>query len=337
MGFAGLNITYPCKQAVTPLLDELSDAARGCQLISGVCRWRARLAESEQETATGVEREAIGKLPNPLGLAGIEFVEYATTRPQAQGQVPETLGLRPVARHRSREGLLYRQGDMNVVINAHASARPSQLQPGEVPVIAVLGLRVRDAAAANKRALDRGAWAVPVQVDVMEPHIPAIHGVGATRIYFVDRTEAFSIWDVDFVPIPTVDRHPGATAGLHWFGIVQYIGTNRMDDWSEFYRERFGFDEPPDEQRFGILPKGRILKSPCGSFHLQLIEPEPGSVDVEGDESLQRMGLGTTGAARSTSSPPPGRWCSAPMRRTSAWPSTRMTRWRRRPRSTAWS
>ena len=48
----------------------------------------------------------------------------------------------------------------------------------------------------------------------------------------------------------------------------------------------------PDEQRFGILPKGRILRSPCGSFYLQLIEPEPGIVDVEGDESLQRIGLG---------------------------------------------
>jgi 4-hydroxyphenylpyruvate dioxygenase len=66
-----------------------------------------------------------------------------------------------------------------------------------------------------------------------------------------------------------------------------------MDDWCEFYRELFGFDELPDEQRFGILPKGRILESPCNSFYLQLIEPEPGSVDVEGDESLQRMGLGT--------------------------------------------
>jgi 4-hydroxyphenylpyruvate dioxygenase len=66
-----------------------------------------------------------------------------------------------------------------------------------------------------------------------------------------------------------------------------------MDDWSEFYRELFGFDELPDEQRFGILPKGRILKSPCDSFYLQLIEPEPGSVELEGQESLQRMGLGT--------------------------------------------
>jgi 4-hydroxyphenylpyruvate dioxygenase len=241
----------------------------------------------------GVEREAIGELPNPLGLAGIEFVEYATSRPQALGQVLETMGFRPVARHRSREVLLYRQGDMNVVINAHAGTLPSAVRPAELPVIAAIGLRVRDAAAAYRRALDRGAWAVPVRVEVMELHIPAIHGVGASRIYFVDRTDAFSIWDVDFVPIPTVDPRPPALAAMHWFGIVQYIGSGRMDDWCEFYRELFGFDELPDEQRFGILPKGRILKSPCNSFYLQLIEPEPGIVEVQGQESLQRMGLGT--------------------------------------------
>jgi 4-hydroxyphenylpyruvate dioxygenase len=117
--------------------------------------------------------------------------------------------------------------------------------------------------------------------------------VGSSRIYSVDRSEAFSIWDVDFVPIPTVDKHPPAIAGLHWFGIVQYIGADRMDDWCEFYRELFGFEALSDEQRFGILPKGRILKSPCGSFHLQLIEPEPGVAEVEGRESLQRVGLGT--------------------------------------------
>ena len=56
------------------------------------------------------DREAIGELPNPLGLDGIEFIEYATSRPQALGQVLETMGFRPVARHRSREVLLYRQG-----------------------------------------------------------------------------------------------------------------------------------------------------------------------------------------------------------------------------------
>jgi len=237
-------------------------------------------------------REAIGELPNPLGLAGIEFVEYATSRPQALGQLLETLGFRPVARHRSREVLLYRQGTMNIVINAHDAQRPGSRVPAETPVITAVALRVRDAAAAYRRALDRGAWAVPVQVEVMELHIPAIHGVGASRIYFVDRWDAFSIWDVDFVPIPTVDRQPPALAGLHWFGVVQYIGSERMDDWCEFYRELFGFEPLADEQRFGILPKGRILRSPCNSFYLQLIEPEAGSGELEGEESLQRIGFG---------------------------------------------
>jgi 4-hydroxyphenylpyruvate dioxygenase len=145
----------------------------------------------------------------------------------------------------------------------------------------------------SSRAIDRGAWAVPTQVAVMELNIPAIHGAGASRLYFVDRWQDFSIWDVDFVPIPTVDQQPPALAGLHWFGIVQYIGVDRLDDWTAFYRALFGFDELPDAQRFGILPKGRILRSPCRSFYLQLIEPDAGMADLNGEECLQRMGLGT--------------------------------------------
>src|SRR5262245_36958482 len=245
------------------------------------------------------DREAIADAANPLGLDGIEFVEYATSRPQALGQVLEMMGFRPVARHRSREVLLYRQGAMNVVINAHESVRARAAQPTETPQIAAIALRVRDAAAAYRRAVERGAWAVPTHVEVMELNIPAVHGVGASRIYFVDRYREFSIYDVDFVPIPTVERAPPALAGLHWFGLVQYIGNDRMADWTEFYRELFGFHVLPDDQRFGILPKGRILRSPGqgSGFYLQLIEPEPGIVDVEGDESLQRIGLGAPDVA----------------------------------------
>lgn len=240
-----------------------------------------------------VDREDIRDATNPLGLDGIEFIEFATAKPQAFGQVLEMMGFRPVARHRSREVLLYRQGEMNVIINAHAGGLPRTVQPSETPVIAALALRVRDAASAYRYALERGAWAVPVNVEVMELNIPAIHGVGASRIYFVDRYRDFSIYDVDFTLIPTVEPKPPALTGLHWFGVVQYIGNDRMEDWTEFYGELFGFEPLPDEQRYGILPKGRVLRSPCGSFYLQLIEPEPGILDVEGDESLQRIGLGT--------------------------------------------
>ena len=73
---------------------------------------------------TTPDREAIGELPNPLGLAGIEFIEFSTSKPQALGQVLETIGFKPVARHRSREVLLYRQGPMNIIVNAHASELP---------------------------------------------------------------------------------------------------------------------------------------------------------------------------------------------------------------------
>ena len=238
---------------------------------------------------SGIDREAIVESPNPLGLEGIEFIEYATAKPQALGQVLETMGFRPVARHRSREVLLYRQGGINIIINAHASG--SQLS--DKPVISAIALRVRDAAAAYQRALDLGAWAVPARVEVMELNIPAIHGVGSSRIYFVDRWREFSIYDVDFTPIPTVDQHPPSIAGLHLFGIVQYIGNDRTEDWTEFYSALFGFVSLPAEQRFGILPKGRILVSPDQRFYLQLIEPEPGVLDVEDDECLQRIGLGT--------------------------------------------
>lgn len=247
-------------------------------------------------TANTQDREAIASVPNPLGLDGIEFIEYATAKPQALGQVLEMMGFRPIARHRSREVMLYRQGGMNVIVNAHIPALPSGALPSDKPVLAAVALRVRDAAAAYAHALERGAWAVPPRVEVMELNIPAIHGVGTSRLYFVDRYDKFSIYDVDFVPIPTVDQHPPALAGLHFFGLVQYIGTDRTEDWAEFYRELFGFTELPAEQRFGILPKGRILRSPCPAasrFYLQLIEPDASVLEVESNECLQRIGLGS--------------------------------------------
>ena len=245
--------------------------------------------------AVRADRESIPDASNPLGLDGIEFIEYTTAKPQALGQVLEMMGFKPVARHRSREVLLYRQGSINVIVNAHVPVLPAASAPTDKPVIAAIALRVRDAAAAYGRALERGAWAVPPRVEVMELNIPAIHGVGKSRLYFVDRYDKFSIYDVDFVPIPTVDQHPPAVAGLHFFGIVQYIGNDRTEDWTEFYRELLGFAELPAEQRFGILPKGRILSSPCPAasrFYVQLIEPEASVLDIEGEESLQRIGLG---------------------------------------------
>jgi 4-hydroxyphenylpyruvate dioxygenase len=231
---------------------------------------------------------------NPIGLDGLEFIEYATSKPQALGQVLEMMGFRPIARHRSREVLLYRQGGLNIVVNAHPRGAQAAGHGGDAPAISAMALRVRDAQAAYRYVLERGAWEVPTHADVMELNIPAIHGAGGSRIHFVDRYQNFSIYDVDFVPIPTVEQHPPSTAGIHFFGVVQYIGVERSHDWIEFYGELFGAQLIPDEQRFGIMPKGRLLRTPALNatqhFMLQLIEPEPNVLDA--GERLQRIGLG---------------------------------------------
>jgi 4-hydroxyphenylpyruvate dioxygenase-like putative hemolysin len=127
----------------------------------------------------------------------------------------------------------------------------------------------------------------------MELNIPAIHGPGGSRFYFVDGYERFSIYDIDFVAIPTVDPRPEAIAGTSYFGVVQYVGSNRSDDWIAFFREMFGFVLIPDEQRFGILPAGKLMASPCRQFMWQLVEPYPRGETDAMPESLRRIGLGT--------------------------------------------
>jgi len=244
-------------------------------------------------THLGTDREAVPDMPNRLGLNGIEFIEYATTRPQALGHVLETMGFKPIARHRSREVMLYRQGGMNLIVNAHnEDARVSALVD-EKPVISAVAFRVKDALRAHTRCVELGAWPVPSHAQAMELHIPAIHGPGGSRIYLVDRWTEFSIYDIDFKPIPGVDQHPPALAGMDYFGLVQYVDPGRSEDWIRYYETMFDFSAVPEDERYGILPKGKVLKSPCGQFMWQLIEPDPWMESDRAPENLERIGLGT--------------------------------------------
>jgi len=237
-------------------------------------------------------REQNPEPKNPVGLNGIEFIEYATSQPQALGAVLQMMGFMPVARHRSREVMLYRQGPMNLIVNAHPDALPGLTTPGNRPTLSAIALRVRDADYAWRHALELGAWEMPTRASSMELNIPGIHGVGDSLLYFVDRHRDFSIYDVDFVALPGVDPHPPALAAMHYFGVVQSIHGDRTQDWIDFYAQLFGFAALPGGQYFGILPKGTLLESPCGKFYLQLLEPPPGSGDIEWEERLLRIGIG---------------------------------------------
>lgn len=235
---------------------------------------------------------------NPLGIAGLEFIEYATTQPQAFGALIEQLGFVAIARHRSREVTLYRQGGMNIVVNADKRALPSSARE-DMPttVISALALRVRDADAAYRHAIEMGAWPIQTRAGVMELNIPGVHGAGDSILYFVDRLGDFSIYDVDFKPIPGAPQQPPALAGMHFFGVVQSIDEGRQPEWCDFYRQLMHFEALPEGQFFGVVQKGTLLASPCHSFYLQLIEPPPGAGGLQWEEQLLRVGFGVPDVA----------------------------------------
>lgn len=229
---------------------------------------------------------------NPLGIDGIEFIEYATARPMMLGALLEQMGFVATARHRSREVTLYRQGSMNVIVNADPAALPQSETDPQSTVISAIALRVRDADAAYRHAINMGAWAIQTRAGVMELNIPGVHGAGDSILYFVDRVRDFSIYDVDFKPIPNVDPHPPALAGMHFFGVVQTIGRDRSPEWIDFYQQLMSFRPLPEGHFFGVLPKGILLESPCHSFYLQLVEPPEGAAGLQWEEQLVRVGIG---------------------------------------------
>src|SRR3989441_9432505 len=111
--------------------------------------------------------ERIPEPSNPLGMDGIEFIEYATSQPQAFGDLLQRMGFVPLARHRSREVMLYRQGPMNLIVNSHGAT-------SGMPTVSAVALRVRDAALAHKHSLDPCARGMPTRASAMELNIPGI-------------------------------------------------------------------------------------------------------------------------------------------------------------------
>lgn len=236
-------------------------------------------------------------ITNPLGIDGIEYVEYATAEPQSFAAALERLGFVAIARHRSREIVLFRAGGMNIIVNSDPEVTAALDSGSAAPLLKAFALRVRDAAAAYAHCVDKGAWPLSgnsaPRVGAMELNIPAISGVGDSVIYFVDRYQEFSIYDVDFKKLPSAADANPSLVGMHFFGIVQSIDEARTKEWVDFYGELFGFSVLPSGQYFGVLPKGTLLESPCHKFYLQLVEPPEQAAMLAWQEKLTRVGFGS--------------------------------------------
>ena len=254
---------------------------------------------------------------NPMGTDGFEFIEYAAPDPTAMGRAFEAMGFRPVARHRHKNVTLYRQGEINFIINAEPDSFAQRFARLHGPSVCAIAFRVHDAKAAYERALNLGAWGYAGSAGPGELNMPAIKGIGDSLIYLVDRWRGKSgaqpgdignigFFDVDFVPLPGVGTeemlHPvghGLTSIDH---LTHNVHRGRMGEWAGFYERLFNFREIKyfdiEGQVTGV--KSRAMTSPCGKIRIPINEEgkeNPGQIqeylDLYGGEGIQHIAMGS--------------------------------------------
>ncbi len=181
---------------------------------------------------------------NPMGLMGFEFVEFASPTPGLLEPIFERMGFSLVARHRSKDVVLYRQGDINFIINHDPKSVAGYFASEHGPSACGMAFRVKDAHHAYRRALELGAQPIEIKTGPMELNLPAIKGIGGAPLYLIDRFEdGKSIYDIDFNFIEGVERHPVG----HGLKLIDHLTHNvyrgRMAFWGSFYEKLFNFRE----------------------------------------------------------------------------------------------
>ncbi|HET9580273.1 MAG TPA: 4-hydroxyphenylpyruvate dioxygenase [Usitatibacter sp.] len=223
--------------------------------------------------------EAAPAPDNPMDTDGFEFVEYTAPDPEQLGALFEQMGFTAVARHRSKDVLLYRQGRVNFIVNREPDSFARSFAHVHGPSACAFAIRVRDAAKAYERALKLGARPFHGKIGPMELNIPAIQGIGGSLIYLVDRYPGnngeLSIYDVDFVPVPGAPREPQGAGLTEIDHLTHNVYAGRMDVWAAFYEKLFAFREiryfDIQGRKTGLT--SRALTSPCGKIRIPINEP----------------------------------------------------------------
>ena len=212
---------------------------------------------------------------NPMGLDGFEFVEFASVERGILEPIFETLGFTLVAKHRSKDTVLYRQGDINFIINYEPQSDAHYFAEEHGPSACGMAFRVKDAQQAYQRALDLGAQPIEIPTGPMELRLPAIKGIGGAPLYLIDRyADGSSIYDIDFEFVDGVDRHPEGCG----FNVIDHLTHNvyrgRMDFWAGFYEKIFNFREiryfDIKGEYTGLLSKA--MTAPDGRIRIPLNE-----------------------------------------------------------------
>jgi 4-hydroxyphenylpyruvate dioxygenase len=243
-------------------------------------------------------------LENPMGTDGFEFVEYAAPDAELLRSLFSKMGFPEVARHKRKNVTLHRQGDCNFIINSEPGSYAEDYAAAHGPSACAMAFRFSDARAAHARALELGATDVKSDVAEGELDIPAIEGIGGSRLYFVDNYGSETIYHTDFDFHPDwQQREAEADSRLTYIDhLTHNVNRGNMAKWADFYERLFNFREI---RYFDIEGKvtglfSKAMTSPCGKIRIPLNESQDDKSQIEEflreykGEGIQHIALGTT-------------------------------------------
>ena len=230
-------------------------------------------------------------MENPLGLDGIEFLEFCAHDEKYLIKKFQQFGMTEVAHHKSLALKLFRQNDIHMVINQTENSFASEFKKMHGPSICGMGMRVKNAKLAFELAVKRGARPFAGNENASAWNLPAIFGIGDSLVYFVDQytpsptgTPSFDRGDIYQKFEFTSEQHYPSGKNLI---VIDHLTNNvpkgEMQKWCDFYEKVFGFKE----QRFfdirgkktGLLSK--VMRSPCQKYSIPINEPTEGMSQIQ--------------------------------------------------------
>lgn len=182
---------------------------------------------------------------NPIGLRGIEFVEFASPQPEKLHHLFLEFGFSRLRKHRTKNIDLYVQNDIHFFLNTEPKSHASNFSKMHGPSLSSMGWRVDNADEALKAAESRGARVCtnPDYTYVNGRHIPTIFGIGDSLIYFIEDYKNKDLYDhMGFEVLSKPDTVPqkGFLAIDH---LTNNVEKGTMAQWADFYKKIFGFTE----------------------------------------------------------------------------------------------
>ncbi len=219
---------------------------------------------------------------NPAGTDGFEFVEFAHPEPQVLATLFKRMGYIEVARHKSKDISLWRQGDITYVLNREPNSHAARFVGEHGPCAPAMAWRVVDAQHALQRAVSLGAVAYMGADKSLD--VPAVIGIGGSLLYFVETYGAKgSAYSHEYKWLGAADPKPEGV-GFHYLDhLTHNVIRGNMNTWTSFYEKTFNFREI---RFFNIEGKvtglhSRALTSPCGKIRIPINESADDKSQIE--------------------------------------------------------